>query len=243
MKAALLALILVLVAVSPRAQAADTAPPAGNSSNRTALVIIDVQGFYFPGGRLPLQDPEAASAAAGRLLGRFRTNGWPVVHVQHLPQGQDTPAPDSGDPQYRIHPDVRPATGERVIGKHHANAFRQTALATTLQELGARRLVIAGMQTHMCVEAATRAAADLGFEVWVAHDACATRALKFGDVEVPASQVQAAALAALQAGYARVLSTADILTALPAEPPPLRGASPTTSSAATPTTAVAEPAR
>jgi nicotinamidase-related amidase len=70
------------------------------------------------------------------------------------------------------------------------------------------------MQTHMCVEAATRAAADLGFEVVVAHDACATRALKFGDSEVPASQVHTAALAAMSGSYASVVSVAELLEEL-----------------------------
>jgi len=75
--------------------------------------------------------------------------------------------------------------------------------------------VVAGMQTHMCVEAATRAAADLGFEVTVVHDACATRPLAFDGVEVPAAQVHAGALAAMRGTYARVVSTAELLAALP----------------------------
>jgi nicotinamidase-related amidase len=101
--------------------------------------------------------------------------------------------------------------GETVVGKHHANAFRDTDLPALLRRLGAKRLVIAGMQTHMCVEAAARHAADLGFEVVVVHDACATRALKFRATEVPAAQVHAAALAALSGTYARVVSTDELL--------------------------------
>ena len=67
----------------------------------------------------------------------------------------------------------------------------------------------------MCVEAATRAAADLGFEVTVIHDACATRALAFDGVEVPAAQVHAAALAAMNGTYARVVSTDALLKEMP----------------------------
>lgn len=185
-----------------------------------ALVIIDVQNFYFPGGKLPLTGPEAASRKARALLEAFRARGWPVVHVLHLGQGQAAPSPDGGDEAYRAHRDVMPRPGEPVIGKREANAFRDTELLATLRRLGASRLVIAGMQTHMCVEAATRAAADLGFQVFVAHDACATRPLAFGGVEVPAAQVHAAALAAMGGAYARVLSTDELLAALP--PPPAR---------------------
>jgi len=204
--ALLAALLLPALAPAP-APKADPLP--------TALVVIDVQNFYFPGGAMALADPLPASLQAKRLVERFRAKGWPVVHVQHLPQGQESPSPDAGDESYRIHPSVLPLAGEPVVGKHHANAFRDTDLLATLQRIGAKRLVIAGMQTHMCVEAATRAGTDLGFEVTVVHDACATRPLAFGGVEVPAAQVHAAALAAMSGSYARVVSTAELLAALP----------------------------
>jgi nicotinamidase-related amidase len=199
--------------------AATSTPAAGPTEakvtqGRTALVIIDIQNFYFPGGRLPLVGPVEASQQAKRLLERFRAKGWPVIHVQHLPKGQSAPNPNSGDEQYRIHPNVMPIPGEVVIGKNYANAFRDTSLLETLRRLGVKKLVICGMQTHMCVEATTRAAADLGFDVTVVHDACATRALSFNGVEVPAPEVHAAALAAMRDGYARIVSTDEMLTEL-----------------------------
>ena len=175
-----------------------------------ALLVIDIQAFYYPGGMVPLVEPEAASANARRLVEAFRRAGRPVIHVQHLPKGVDAPDPTGVDPQYRIHPDVLPSEGEVVIGKHHANAFRDTELLTTLRNLGVTKLIVCGMQTHMCVEAAVRAAADLGFEVTVVRDACATRALTDNGVEVPAAQVHAAALAAMASSYATVVSTAEL---------------------------------
>ncbi len=180
----------------------------------TALLVIDGQEVYFEGGRLALAGPVPASEQARRLLDRFRSKGWPVIHVQHLHKGQAAPSPDSGDPQYRIRPIVRPLPGETVIGKHFANSFRDTDLLATLRRLGVAKLVICGMQTHMCVEAAARAAADLGFDVTVVHDACATRDLSFGGTAVPAAQVHAAALAAISGTYARVVSTDEALTEL-----------------------------
>jgi len=182
-----------------------------------ALVVVDIQAFYFEGGRIPLVDPEAASANARRLVDRFRKAGRPVIHVQHLPKGVDTPDPTGIDPQYRIHPDVLPREGEVVIGKHHANSFRDTELLATLRGLGVTRLVVCGMQTHMCVEATVRAAADLGFEVTVVRDACATRALSDDGVEVAAAQVHAAALAAMASSYATVVSTAELCGTAPGE--------------------------
>ncbi len=186
----------------------------GQEDDRAALVVVDIQLFYFAGGDLPLEGSVEASQVAKGVLARFRALGWPVVHVQHLPKGQNEPGQEVEPEAYRIHPDVAPKTGEKVIGKHHANAFRATELAEELRRLGVRRLVIVGMQTHMCVEAVTRAAADLDFEVTLVHDACATRALEFAGTTVPAKQVHAAVLAAMNGTYARVISAEELLAEL-----------------------------
>ena len=112
-----------------------------------------------------------------------------------------------------IHANVAPRAGETVMQKHFPNSFRGTALLEHLRGLGADHLVIAGMMTHMCVDATTRAAFDLGFSCSLAQDACATRALEYEDVKVPAQQVHAAFLAALKS-YAHVMSTKEILSQL-----------------------------
>ena len=49
-----------------------------------ALVIVDIQNDYFPGGLHPLVGPEAAAANARRLLDAFRQSGEPVLHIQHV---------------------------------------------------------------------------------------------------------------------------------------------------------------
>ena len=200
--------MLLTGAAAAAAEEPNEEPPEG--PGETALLIIDIQAFYFPEGMVPLVNAGEAAARAGELLGCFRRAGRPVVHVQHLPKGVDRPDPTEIDSQYRIRPEVLPKPGEPVIGKHHANSFRDTELEATLRELGVKRLVVAGMQTHMCVEAAVRAAADLGFEVTVAHDACATRNLSFEGTTVPAGHVHAAALAAMASSYAEVSSVAAI---------------------------------
>jgi len=215
MTALLSAAAVLAAATAASAQAAPKQTEGKVAAGTTALLVIDIQNFYFEGGKVPLVAPVGASVQARKVLDRFRARGWPVVHVQHLPKTQATPSPDSGDPQYRIHTNVLPAPGEKVIGKHYASSFRDTELLATLKGLGVTRLVICGMQTHMCVEAATRAAADLGFEVTVVQDACATRALTFNGVEVPAAQVHAAALAAMSGTYARVVSTDELLKEMP----------------------------
>jgi nicotinamidase-related amidase len=176
-----------------------------------ALVIVDIQNDYFPGGLHPLVGPEAAAANAQRLLEAFRLSGEPVVHVQHVWDADDAEFMRPGTVGVEIHESVTPAAGEPVIQKAHPNSFLDTPLEAELRSLGAERVVVCGMMTSMCVDATVRAAADLGFEATVAHDACATCDLEFVGETIPARQVHGAFLAALGDGYAAVRATDDLL--------------------------------
>jgi nicotinamidase-related amidase len=176
-----------------------------------ALVLVDIQKDYFPGGAHPLEGPEAAAAAAGRLLEAFRSAGEPVVHVRHLWDEEEATFMRPGTAGIEIHPAVAPLDGETVIEKAHPNSFLETPLEEHLRSVGANELVVCGMMTSMCVDATVRAAVDLGFDTTVAHDACATCELEFGDRMIPAGSVHAAFLAALADGYAAVVATDDIV--------------------------------
>jgi nicotinamidase-related amidase len=172
----------------------------GLLGQKTALLIIDVQEFYFPGGRMQLENPEAAGINAGLLLDAFRKKGLPVYHVRH-----------NFEPGGDIHPFVKPLPGEPVISKDDVNAFLGTGLLDLLRQDSIEQLVICGMQTHMCVEAAVRAAHDYGFSCLLAGDACATRAIQYEEHIISASNVQYSTLSTLQGTYARVLTTDAIL--------------------------------
>jgi nicotinamidase-related amidase len=176
-----------------------------------ALLIIDIQNDYFPGGAYPLVEPERAAAAAKRTLAAFRDTGEPVVHLQHVWDEPDAEFMRPGTEGVEFHPDVAPAVGETVIAKEAPNAFLNTALEEQLRSLGAEQLVVCGMMTSMCVDATARAASDLGLSVTVLADACAAPDLEFGGVSVPAAQVNASFLAALADSYGEVVSVDDLL--------------------------------
>jgi nicotinamidase-related amidase len=204
---------LLVVAGVAAAQSAP-GPLAAAAFDRAALLVIDIQNFYFDGGRIPLVGSVEASLQAKAVLGAFRARKIPVIHIQHLPQGTETFEPGITDRQYAIQANVAPLAGESVVVKHFANSFRGTPLQALLKDLNIRTLVIVGMQTHMCVEAAVRAGADLGYNVIVVEDACATRDLKLHETTVPAASVHAAVLAALNGTYAKVVTSGEILAAL-----------------------------
>ncbi len=178
---------------------------------KTALLLIDLQNDYFPGGAMELVGAEAASQNARRLLSRFREQQKPVIHVQHLSLRPGAGFFLPGTPGAEIHPLVAPAEGESLVQKHFPNSFRGTNLLDLLKEQGIERLVICGAMSHMCIDATTRAAFDLSFACTLVHDACATRDLEFAGTTVPAAQVHAAYMAALGAVYAQTEATAEIL--------------------------------
>ena len=177
-----------------------------------ALLIIDIQRDYFPGGAYPLAEPDGAARTARRVLDAFRAAGEPVVHLQHVWDASDATFMRPGTEGVEIHPAVEPVAGERVLEKAAPNGFVGTPLEQHLRAAGVDELVVGGMMSSMCVDATVRAAADLGFQVTVVHDACAAPDLTFGDRTVDGAAVHAAFMAALADGYGTVISAGEALS-------------------------------
>ncbi|MDI3284111.1 cysteine hydrolase family protein [Polyangium sp. 15x6] len=178
-----------------------------------ALIVVDIQNDYFPGGKWTLSGTEAAADNAARLLAAARSKGDLVVHIRHEFPSADAPFFAPGSEGAQIHPKVRNRDDEHVVLKHHINSFRDTDLKAVLDRHGITEVVICGNMSHMCVDAVTRAAADFGYAVTVIHDACASRDLEFNGVRVPAAQAHAAFMAALGFAYAKMRSTDEFLGA------------------------------
>lgn len=137
-------------------------------------------------------DPARAAliAAAGRLLAGARARSWPIVHVRiafradYADLARNTPifrktaeigAVREGEWGAAFFDALAPLpdTREFVVKHTRISAYYGTDLEPLLRLLDARRLVIAGVATHSVVESTVRDAADRGFEVSVAADACA----------------------------------------------------------------------
>ena len=189
MKTTFLILSLITISFFANAQKPDS----------TALIIIDIQNFYFPGGASELVEPEKAAEQAKILLSYFRENKGLVVHVKH-----------DFSPGGEIHQLVKPFDNEKVFTKKEVNAFLNTGLNEYLKQNNIKYVTLCGMQTHMCLEAGTRAAHDLGYDCTVVEDACATRDLQFGDVTVKAKDVHYSTLATLKS-YAKIVNLTEFL--------------------------------
>ena len=177
-----------------------------------ALLLIDIQNDYFPGGNMELVGMTRAATRAGKILAAFRQAGRPRFHVQHLAKRPDATFFRPDTVGVEIHASVRPLPGEPVIQKHFPNAFRDTGLQEALTRAGVKELTICGAMSHMCIDASTRAAFDYGFQCTVIHDACASRDLVFEGLTIPAAQVHGAFMAALSRLYARIISSQDFLS-------------------------------
>ncbi len=171
-----------------------------------ALIVIDIQNDYFPGGNMPLHEPQVAAERAAEVLERFRQLSWPRFHIQHssIQPGATFMVPDT--PGQEIHALLAPQEGETVVTKHFPSAFQATSLHEQLQSQGIDQLVVCGMMTHMCIDTSVRAAFERGYRVQLIADATATRALQYGADPISAASVQTAYLAGLNGVFADVMS-------------------------------------
>jgi nicotinamidase-related amidase len=181
---------------------------------KRALIIVDLQNDYFPGGRWTLTGIEAAAANAAHLLQSARDAGHLVVHIRHEFPNSDAPFFVQGSQGAAIAQQVLNKEGEPVVLKHHINAFRETDLKSILDANGVDEVVIAGAMTHLCVDAITRASVDFGYKATVIQDAVATLDVEFGGVEVPAAYVHAVSMASLSFAYAAIVSTDEYLASV-----------------------------
>ncbi|RFA09087.1 cysteine hydrolase [Subtercola boreus] len=174
-----------------------------------ALLLVDIQLDYFPGGAFPLVEPDAAAAAASTVLESFRVSGEPVVHIFHVATEPDATFFRPRTPGTGFHPSVAPVDGETVLEKHRPNSFIDTGLQGILDDAGVTELVIVGMMSSLCIDSTTRAAHELGFACTVISDACAAPDLSLGGTTVPGASVHAAFMAALDGSFATVIPSTD----------------------------------
>lgn len=174
------------------------------------LIAIDVQqGFDGAGwGRRNNPDMEANGRA---LIAAWRATGRPLIHARHDSTARGSPlAPGQSGNDFKS--GFEPLSGELVVSKTVNSAFIGTDLESWLRRAGISQLVLFGIATDMCVSTTARMAANLGFDVVVAADACHTWNQAGHDGRwIEAELIHRANLASLHTEFARVVSTADLL--------------------------------
>ena len=107
-----------------------------------------------------------------------------------------------------------------LLSKSTNSAFIGTGLETVLRDQKVSGVVIAGLSTPQCISTSVRMAANLGFDTWLAHDACAAfvthAAYEWAD-DIPhlsAEEIHRAEVSMLHGEFCEALSTAAILERL-----------------------------
>ena len=221
-----LASLLGMAAVAPVAaagpahptirQMAGATPIDALRADTTAVIVIDFQNEYFPGGRMVIPDGASALQNTRRLIKAADAKGIRVIHVQHvLPAG--APLFAEGSRTVQFHPDMQPRAGETVVRKDNVSVFAgdsAAAMDKALKDAGIDTLIVTGLMTHACVSGATRdaAAAPRGYRVIVSSDATATRDLQLASgATIDHKTLHAASLATLEDIYGDVMSSDAII--------------------------------
>jgi len=175
-----------------------------------ALIVIDMQNDYFPGGKMALQGIKEALQNTNDLIRFSRKQGYKIFFVQHTALGKEATffVPDT--PGVELYKELN-IQEDTIIHKHYPNSFRETDLKEILDSENIHVLIICGAMTHMCIDTTVRAGFDLGYDITLAHDACATKDLQFGETTISAHEVHYSFVSAMGSAFCDVKSTEEVV--------------------------------
>ncbi len=142
-----------------------------------ALLVIDLQNDYFPGGSFPLWRTDETLRAIEAAIAAARGAGVPVIHIQHIADPSQGIAPffNAGTKGAEIHERILAAAPDApIITKSFADGFERTALASMLGDLGVTELLLCGMMTQNCVTHTAISKSAERFDVAILTDCCTT---------------------------------------------------------------------
>jgi nicotinamidase-related amidase len=139
-----------------------------------AVLVIDLQNDYFPGGKFPLWNTDVVLQNVERAVAKATARGIPVIHVQHVAKGVG-PFFHEGTAGADIHPRIRAAAPTApVVVKEFADSFEKTDLEETLTKLGVTDVLLCGMMTQNCVTHTAISKAAEKYGVTILPDCCTT---------------------------------------------------------------------
>lgn len=146
------------------------------AQSNTALVIIDVQTGFIEGEFMVYQAPQLLTNVQ-TLIAQAREHGTPIIFVRH------DEAPEYDGP---LHPALGVQADDIVISKLTPDSFHNTNLQETLEAQQIKKLIIAGLQTEMCIDTTCRRAWSMGYELVLVKDAHST--VDFENAPITAAQ-------------------------------------------------------
>jgi nicotinamidase/pyrazinamidase len=164
---------------------------------RRALIVVDVQRDFCPGGSLAVRRGDTIIPRLNRVIASFEHAGLPIFfsrdwhpqnHCSFREQGGPWPSHCvRGTPGAEFHPKLQVPLDVTIISKatdpgtESYSAFGGTGLAARLREMGIAELFIGGLATDYCVKESSLDALDEGFKVGVIEDCVEGVNVKKGD--------------------------------------------------------------
>ncbi|QLG89156.1 cysteine hydrolase [Chitinibacter bivalviorum] len=145
--------------------------------SQRALLVIDLQNDYFPGGAFPQWNTDATLLNIEQAMAKAKAAGTPIIHIQHIADPTRGIAPffNKDSVGAEIHQRVLAAAPDApVVIKAYADGFHHTNLEATLQELGITELLVCGMMTQNCVTHTAISKAAEKYTVSILADCCTT---------------------------------------------------------------------
>ena len=181
---------------------------------RDAVLIVDVQADFLPGGNLGVQRGDEVVPVLNRYLAAVRRKGVPVFasrdwhprdHCSFLARGGRWPEHCvAGSPGAEVAPGLALTRDAVIISKATVkdadaySAFQGTDLAPRLRDLGVKRLLVGGLATDYCVLNTVLDARKAAFEVLLLADAIRAVNVKPGDGERAEREMEAAGAVAIR---------------------------------------------
>jgi nicotinamidase/pyrazinamidase len=179
--------------------------------SRDALIVVDVQRDFCPGGALAVPRGDEVVPVINRILGlggwlAIATRDWhPPDHCSFTPQGGIWPVHCvAGTPGAAFHSGVDAARVRHVVSKATTrgaeaySGFQDTDLQALLAQQGIRRIFVCGLATDYCVKATALDGRKAGLDVAVLEDAIRGVEVNPGDCAAAMSHMRAAGIQVMQ---------------------------------------------
>lgn len=149
---------------------------------KKALIVIDIQNDYFPGGAFTLENADKACKAAVAAIEQAKRDGWLVVGVQHV-NAMDAPAFKPGTEGVKIHSTIAAALGDApIVVKKEADSFFKTNLEHIVREAGITDIYLTGMMTQHCITHTALSPQARDMNVHIVAKGCAAPAQTLSDL-------------------------------------------------------------